>query len=110
LAHITGGGLPENLPRVLPEGTAARIDASAWSAPPVFRWLKQAGNIATSEMYRTFNSGIGMVCVVNSARADELSKIMSEHGETVHVIGEITERTKDMSPVDIDNPEAPFEG
>ncbi len=110
LAHITGGGLPENLPRVLPEGAGARIDASAWSAPAVFRWLKPTGNVETQEMYRTFNCGIGMVCAVDAARAETLSEIMSEHGETVHVIGEITESTENLPPVHIDNPEAPFEG
>ena len=110
LAHITGGGLPENLPRVLPDGTQARIDASAWTAPSVFGWLKQAGNIATPEMYRTFNCGIGMAVVVAADKADELSKIMSDGGESVQVIGEITEAADGADPVDIVNAEAPFGG
>jgi len=110
LAHITGGGLPENLPRVLPEGAAARIDAASWAAPDVFRWLKQAGNVATSEMYRTFNCGIGMVVVVAADRAEALSEIMSEMGETVQILGEIVERGEDDPAVFIDNPEAPFQG
>jgi phosphoribosylformylglycinamidine cyclo-ligase len=108
LAHITGGGLPENLPRVLPDGMAARIDASRWTAPAVFSWLKQAGNIATPEMYRTFNCGIGMVCVVAAEQVETLTSIMSKHGESVHVIGEITSATDGVPQVIIDNQEAPF--
>ena len=109
LAHITGGGLPENLPRVLPEGAAARIDGASWAAPDVFRWLQQAGNVATPEMYRTFNCGIGMVVVVAADRAEALSQVMSEMGETVQVLGKIAERGEDEPAVHIDNPEAPFQ-
>jgi len=109
LAHITGGGLPENLPRVLPEGAAARIDAAHWTAPAVFRWLKQAGNVATSEMYRTFNCGIGMVVVGAADQAQALSEIMSGMGEEVQVIGEIVERGEGQPSVLIDNPEVPFQ-
>jgi len=64
LSHITGGGLPENIPRVLPKGTVAAIDTDSWQLPPVFQWLKDAGGVATEEMYRTFNCGIGMVLCV----------------------------------------------
>ncbi len=108
LAHITGGGLPENLPRVLPDGTAARIDATRWHAPAVFGWLKRAGNIATPEMYRTFNCGIGMVCVVAAERADSVVSVLAENGERASVIGEIVEARADAPRVAIDNPEAPF--
>jgi phosphoribosylformylglycinamidine cyclo-ligase len=64
MAHITGGGLVDNLPRVLPEGVVAQIDATSWQAPPVFRWLYEAGALKPGEMLRTFNCGIGMVLVL----------------------------------------------
>ena len=69
LAHITGGGLTENLPRVLPDGMGAEIDLAAWTLPPVFGWLAQTGGMAQAEMLKTFNCGIGMVLVVGAARA-----------------------------------------
>ena len=90
LAHITGGGLTENLPRVLPEGLGAEIDLGAWALPPVFRWLSEAGGIETSEMLRTFNSGIGLVLVVDPARAGALEALLGEAGETVHRLGLVT--------------------
>ena len=108
LAHITGGGLLENLPRVLPEGTEARIDAANWSAPPIFSWLKQAGNVATPEMYRTFNCGIGMVLVVAANEVKLLTKIMAAMGEKVHVIGEITAADKQSDLISIKHMEIPF--
>ncbi|MEM8824492.1 MAG: phosphoribosylformylglycinamidine cyclo-ligase [Pseudomonadota bacterium] len=91
LAHITGGGLTENVPRVLPKGLGAEIDLSAWSAPPVFGWLAEAGNIAGHEMLKTFNCGIGMVAVVASDRADPLIELLSGRGERVTRLGVITE-------------------
>ncbi len=91
LAHITGGGLTENLPRVLPEGLGALIDLDSWTLPPVFAWLAGAADIAPDEMLKTFNTGIGMVVVVDAARADALSDLLTGAGETVHWIGEITE-------------------
>ncbi len=90
LAHITGGGLTENLPRVLPDGMGVRIDLDAWDLPPVFDWMADVGGIAQDEMLKTFNSGIGMVLVVDSARADELAKLLVDLGETVHRIGHVT--------------------
>jgi phosphoribosylformylglycinamidine cyclo-ligase len=89
LAHITGGGLTENLPRVLPDGLGAIIDLSAWSLPPVFAWLRDAGSIAESEMLKTFNSGIGMVAVVAPDRADALAGLFLDHGETVFPLGRV---------------------
>jgi len=89
LAHITGGGLIENVPRVLPENTAAEIDAGAWALPPVFAWLQREGGVAAQEMARTFNCGIGMVCVASPETADEAERILREHGETVWRIGTI---------------------
>ncbi|PZW42198.1 phosphoribosylformylglycinamidine cyclo-ligase [Humitalea rosea] len=89
LAHITGGGLPGNLPRVLPAGTAAVLDATAWPVPPVFGWLARAGGIAAPELLRVFNCGIGMVVVVAAGDADAACALLAESGEAVHVIGHI---------------------
>jgi phosphoribosylformylglycinamidine cyclo-ligase len=87
LAHITGGGLTENLPRVLPDGLGARIDLGAWSLPPVFRWLADAGGLAQAELLKTFNAGIGLVLVVDPDRAEALKGLLTGAGETVHRIG-----------------------
>jgi len=89
LAHITGGGLTENIPRVLPAGTVARIDLGAWTVPPVFAWLARTGAVAQEEMARTFNCGIGMVLVAEPARAWALSHLLAAEGETVREIGTI---------------------
>ncbi len=89
LVHVTGGGLPENLPRVLPAGTEARIDRSGWTAPPVFDWLSAAGNVAPAEMLRTFNCGIGMAVILPRQRAQDALGLMAEHGERAWHIGEI---------------------
>ena len=89
LAHITGGGLTENLPRVLPDGMGVEIDPGSWPRPGVFRWLSETGGIAESEMLRTFNAGIGMALVVAPDRADELVGILRDAGETVTRIGRV---------------------
>ncbi|MEN8720696.1 MAG: phosphoribosylformylglycinamidine cyclo-ligase [Oceanococcaceae bacterium] len=89
LCHITGGGLPENLPRVLPDNCAAHIDRSTWSRPAVFSWLQQAGGIADEDMWRTFNCGIGMVLVVPADAAAAATTQLEAAGETVYTIGEI---------------------
>ena len=91
LAHITGGGLTENLPRVLPEGLGATIDLSSWQLPPVFRWLAETANMAEAELLKTFNCGIGMICVVAPDRAKALRSLLETQGETVTVIGTVTE-------------------
>ncbi|TQF77188.1 phosphoribosylformylglycinamidine cyclo-ligase [Elioraea sp. Yellowstone] len=88
-AHITGGGLPGNLPRVLPAGVVAALDAAAWPVPPVFRVLAHQGGVAAEEMLRVFNCGIGMVVVVAAERADEAAAMLRGAGETVHRIGEL---------------------
>jgi phosphoribosylformylglycinamidine cyclo-ligase len=90
LAHITGGGLTENLPRILPEGLGADIDLGAWTLPPVFRWLADQGGLVQAEMLKTFNSGIGMVVVVAAEQADSLSALLRDAGENVHVLGQVT--------------------
>ena len=87
LSHITGGGLLENIPRVLPENISVRIDCTSWELPPVFNWLAEAGGVEAREMARTFNCGIGMVIVVEAAEADRLTTLLTEHGETVSRIG-----------------------
>nr|WP_321252752.1 phosphoribosylformylglycinamidine cyclo-ligase [uncultured Ruegeria sp.] len=92
LAHITGGGLTENLPRVLPDDLGAEIDLSSWTLPPVFGWMAQVGGIAEAEMLKTFNCGIGMIVVCAADRADELANLLTEAGETVSRIGTVTDQ------------------
>jgi phosphoribosylformylglycinamidine cyclo-ligase len=89
LAHITGGGLSENLPRVLPEAVAARIDLAAITVPPVFGWLARAAGLDDAEMLRTFNCGIGMVLIAARAEADAAVAALEAAGERPTVIGEI---------------------
>ncbi len=88
-AHITGGGITENLPRVLPEGLGAEVDLSAWALPPVFVWLREAGHIAEDEMLRTFNAGIGMILAVAADRAEALAALLEGEGERVHRLGRV---------------------
>lgn len=92
LAHITGGGLTENTPRMCPETLLPRIDRAAWSAPDVFRWLQETGNIAEDEMHRTFNMGIGMVFAVSAGDADSTLNLLSELGEQPVIIGDLVDR------------------
>ena len=94
LAHITGGGLIENLPRVLPRDTAATIDANAWPVPPVFGWLASAGGMDPREMARTFNCGIGMIAVVAAGDAASATAALEANGESVHRIGAVTPRAE----------------
>ena len=95
LAHITGGGLLENVPRVLAERLTARLDHGSWPLPPLFSWLRHEGNVAADEMFRVFNCGIGMVVVVDSADADAAVEALGASGETVYRIGVIDERRGD---------------
>ena len=97
LSHITGGGLSENLPRVLPDTVAAAIDLSAIVVPPVFGWLAAAGRLDDAEMLRTFNCGIGMVVIADKARAGEVIAALTEAGEAPVVLGEIIEPTGEKS-------------
>jgi phosphoribosylformylglycinamidine cyclo-ligase len=90
LAHITGGGLSENLPRVLPDTVAARVDLDAFTAPPVFGWLAKSGRLADAEMLKTFNCGIGMVVVAGKAQADAVLAALRSAGEAPLIIGAIT--------------------
>jgi phosphoribosylformylglycinamidine cyclo-ligase len=91
LAHITGGGLLENVPRVLPENCHARIDAAAWPLPRLMAFLQAQGNIEPEEMARTFNCGIGMVAAVAAQDAEPIAAALSEAGETVFRIGTVEE-------------------
>ena len=101
MAHITGGGLLENIPRVLPERTVARLDKAAWTLPPVFQWLMATGGVAEREMYRTFNCGIGMVVVVDAADADAAQRFLAGQGETVYRLGVIAARDGDQHQTQI---------
>lgn len=89
LAHITGGGLTENLPRVLPDGLVADLDLAAWACPPIFAWLAERGPVAPAELLKTFNCGIGMVVAVPATAAEAIAGALREAGETVTVIGEV---------------------
>jgi len=91
LAHITGGGITENLPRVLPQGLAADIDLGAWQRPAVFEWLKEQGQVAAGEMLKTFNCGIGMLVCVAPADESKTLELLRAAGECVWTLGEITE-------------------
>jgi len=91
LAHITGGGLTENLPRVLPDHLGAQIDLHSWKLPGVFQWLAQTGGMDQAELLKTFNCGIGMIVVVSADRADALASLLRDAGEAVHVLGTVTE-------------------
>ena len=89
LAHITGGGLSENPPRVIPDGLACEIDLAAWALPPVFRWLAETAGMSEPELLKTFNCGIGMMVVVAPDRADEIAALLAAHGETVVHLGRV---------------------
>jgi phosphoribosylformylglycinamidine cyclo-ligase len=106
LAHVTGGGLPENLPRVLPAGLGAELDAAAWPLPPVIGWLHHDGAVPADELLRTFNCGIGMAVVVDPAQADEAEAHFARAGETVHRIGRVRAAAGDGARVRVANREA----
>ena len=89
MAHITGGGLPENLPRVLPDNVRAVIDTKSWEFPAVFQWLQQEGQVPAFEMYRTFNCGVGMVIAVPASHVDDALALLEAEGEDAFLIGEI---------------------
>jgi phosphoribosylformylglycinamidine cyclo-ligase len=90
LAHITGGGLTENLPRVLPENLGAEINLDAWDMPGVFKWMADIGSMAEPEMLKTFNCGVGMILVVSADQADSLKSLLNDAGETVYEMGRVT--------------------
>ena len=94
LAHITGGGFPENIPRVLPGHLAAEIDLAAVKAPAVFSWLAKTGGVAPTEMLRAFNCGVGMIAVVPAAEADRVAAVLEAEGETVFTLGRMVARSE----------------
>lgn len=97
MAHITGGGLVENVPRVIPETVTVEIDATRWPLPPVFAWLGKQGGVSAAEMTRVFNCGIGMVVIVEAGSAAEAANILREAGEQVFEIGRVVERREGMA-------------
>ncbi len=101
MAHITGGGLTENIPRVLPEGCKAVIDTKSWAFPPVFQWLQKGGNVDIREMYRTFNCGVGMVIAVPASEKDAALNILRTAGENAFVIGHIAKAVGDEHRVEL---------
>ncbi len=107
-AHITGGGLLENIPRVLPENVAVRIDARSWDPDPVFRWLAAAGRMEAAEMYRTFNCGIGMAAIIDPGRVDEVIDAFETTGETAKTVGAVEERRPGTPQIIIDHAAMPW--
>jgi phosphoribosylformylglycinamidine cyclo-ligase len=101
LVHITGGGLVENVPRVLPDGVRAVLEKAAWPLPPLFRWLQGEGGIPDAELHRVFNCGIGMVVIVAARDADRATGALRAAGETVYRLGVIDRRPTDAPPVEI---------
>lgn len=101
IAHITGGGLSENIPRILPENVIAELQYKNWVRPKIFDWLQQNGNIADAEMARTFNCGIGLILVIAAEEVAKLTQILQDHGEKVFQIGEIKARQNDEHQVKI---------
>lgn len=98
MAHITGGGITENVPRVLPAGLTAEIKKGSWTMPPLFTWLQAQGNVTDSEMYKTFNCGIGMVVIVAKDQAAAAQKLLSDAGESVFEIGSIRAQQAGEAP------------
>ncbi len=92
MAHITGGGITENVPRILPPGISARIDLAKIGVPPVFRWLAHQGRIEQAEMLRTFNCGVGMAVIVGAGDAAAVAELLAASGETVAIIGAVEPR------------------
>ena len=104
-AHITGGGLYENVPRILPNDLAAQFDAKEWKMPETLRWIKKTGSIANEEFANVFNTGLGMVLVVESKAVEEVVEELEKFGEKVYVVGSLSKRNEDQKAVVIDNME-----
>lgn len=98
MAHITGGGITENIPRVLPAGLTAEIKASSWTLPPLFQWLQAQGNILPSELYKTFNCGIGMAVIVAKEHVAQAKQLLEASGETVYEIGLVRSQAAGEAP------------
>lgn len=100
MCHVTGGGFQENIPRVLPDDCKAIIDTNSWKWPAVFEWLQQAGNVATAEMFRTFNCGVGLIVALPEAKADAAVALLNAEGEQSWIIGEVAARQGDEAQVE----------
>ena len=98
MAHITGGGITENIPRVLPTGLMAEISKTSWTLPPLFQWLQAQGNITHNEMYKTFNCGIGMAVIVAQEHAAQAITLLQANGEIVYCIGHIRTQAAGEAP------------
>ena len=103
MAHITGGGLTENIPRVIPDGLKANIDASSWPLPEIFKWLKAEGNLDNDDLARTLNCGLGMIVICDPDKAAVVERSLSDAGETVYTIGEISSAKLSDIPISIEN-------
>jgi phosphoribosylformylglycinamidine cyclo-ligase len=110
LAHITGGGLVENIPRVIPAEVSVELDACAWTLPPVFRWLAETAGLSRGELARVFNCGLGMIAVVEPNRAEALSRIFADAGETVHRVGRVVPRPAESAGTILINVETAWPG
>ena len=106
LAHITGGGLPGNVPRCLPDGMRARLDARQWPVPPVFRWLREVGQVPADDMLRTFNCGLGMVVVTAAGDAAKVAKALTDAGERVCTVGVIEAAPQSEADCVVDHAES----
>ena len=96
LAHITGGGLTDNIPRILPEGAAVKIEKGSWPIPPLFELLRRLGNVSESEMYRTFNMGVGMVIVCSANDAEAVERHLRDHGDECYTIGQVVSGNREV--------------
>ena len=96
MAHITGGGLLENIPRVLPENAQAVVNTSSWQLPEVFQWLQDNGNVEINEMYRTFNCGVGMVLIVDANDSEAIISMLNQNGESAWQLGTVESGDKDQ--------------
>lgn len=103
MCHVTGGGLQENIPRVLPDHCKAVVDTTAWQLPPVFQWLKDKGNVDAYEMYRTFNCGVGMILAVPADQANKTLELLQAAGEEAFVVGHVAPATGDEERVELPN-------
>ncbi len=110
LAHITGGGLLENIPRVIPADVSVELDAKAWPLPPVFRWLAETAGLSRGELARVFNCGLGMVAIVEPGRVEAIARILTDAGETVHRVGRVVRRVPDGLGTLIINTESAWPG
>src|SRR4029078_13160088 len=100
MAHITGGGIIENLPRIFPKSVMAKVNSESWRWPPIFKWLQEQANISSQEMYRTFNCGIGMILVVNKNDTQNVIQSLTNLGEKSWELGKIETRKNNLG-VDI---------